>query len=173
MRRYACTSFCAWAAERAARLHDGAGGLHLLVGLHQLIAGDRSGCLRCLLQTVVRAPGGGQLRLGLGAVGLGRLDLRLGLRDLRLQFGRAQFREQLALLHRAAAVDRDPLDVARDFSVDLDGEERLDFAGEVERPRDGLRDDGNEVGRLLGERRDGGEREKARPHNIDSPDRGG
>ena len=97
-------SFCACAAAAAARtglgagLHDGARGLHLLFGLDQLVAGDGAGSFGGLLQAVVGALRGGELRFGLRALGLGGLHLGLGLGDLRLQLGGAQLGQQFALL---------------------------------------------------------------------------
>ena len=53
-----------------ARLHDGLRGLDLLLGLDELVAGDRAGGFGGFLQAVVSGLYTSELGLGLGSFGL-------------------------------------------------------------------------------------------------------
>ena len=123
-----------WLAWRR-RAHQRLRGFHLLFRQDQLVAGHRAGRFGGLLETVVRALGGGQLRFGLAAVGFRGLHFGFGFGDLRLQFGRAQFGQQVALLHHAAAVHQHALDIAGHLGVQRDAQERQKLAGQIDGAR--------------------------------------
>ncbi len=78
-----------------------------------LVAGDRAGRFGGFLQALVGALRGRELRFGLQPVRFGGLHLGLGFGDLRLHFRSAQFGQEVALFHDAAAIHQDALDIAR------------------------------------------------------------
>ena len=86
--------------------------LHLLLSLSELVPGDRAGCLRSLLQTIVRTLRGGQLRLRLQPIRVGGLDLRLSFGDLGLHFGSTELRKQLPLFYNAATINQHSVHIA-------------------------------------------------------------
>ena len=136
--------------------HQRLRGVHLLFGLNQLVAGDGAGRFRGLLETVVSALGGGQLRFGLQAVGFRGLHFGFGLGDLGVHPGALNVDQQVALFHHAAAVHQDALDIAGHFGVQRDGQEGQELAGQIDGSRDRLRHHGRKVGGL---RKGGGEEE--------------
>ena len=62
-------------------IHQGSGGVHLLFGDGEFVAGDDPRCFRGFLEFVVSALRAGQLRFGLYAVALGGLYAGLGFGD--------------------------------------------------------------------------------------------
>jgi hypothetical protein len=73
----------------AAGAHQFLRRVHLLFRQNQLVAGHGSGRFGGLLETLVGALDGGQLRFGLAAVGFRGLHFGFGFGDLGFQFGRA------------------------------------------------------------------------------------
>ena len=86
-------------------------------GPDQFVAGDGSGRFGGFLEAVVSALRGGELRFGLQPVGLGGLHVGFGFGDAGGHFRGAQFDQQMALLHHAAAVHQHVLDVAGHLGV--------------------------------------------------------
>ena len=111
-----------------ARPHQSLRRIHLFLRLHHVVASHHAGSLGGLLQPFECALGSGKLRLGLQAVGLGRLHLGFGLGDTRGHFRSAERGQQLALFYLAAAVHQHALHIARNLGVHCDAEEGIDFA---------------------------------------------
>jgi len=87
--------------------------------LDQFVSGNRPGGFRRFLHPLVGALCRRKLRLGLQAIGLGRLKLRLCFGDLRGHFGSAQFHQQVSLLNHAAAIHQHALYITRNFGMQV------------------------------------------------------
>ena len=134
------------AAGLFAGLHQRLCGIHHLFGLDDFGARDHAGRGGRLLQVFQRALGGGELRLGLGAVGFGGVHAGAGFHDSGLDLGRAEFGEHLPLLHDAAAVHGDGFDVPADAGMNRHAQVGQKLAGQVDGAGDRLRDHRDKVG---------------------------
>jgi len=115
------------------RSHHRPRGIHLFFRLHQFESGDGALRFRRLLQPVVGGLRGGQLRLGLDAVGFGGLHFGFGFGNARRHFGRAQLHQQVPGLHGASAIHQHALHEARYLGVQRDLKEGQYLAGEIDR----------------------------------------
>ena len=100
------------------------------------------------LHAIVRALRRGQLRLGLQAVRLGGLHLRLGFGNLRRHFRSAQFGQQIALLHDTAAVHQHAIHIARHPGVQRDAQERQKLARQLDGSGHRFGHDRSQIARL-------------------------
>jgi hypothetical protein len=130
-------------------LHQRLCRLHVLSRHHDIVLGNHAWRRRRCLQTVVRALCRRQFGLGFGALQSDRLRLGLRFDDLRLHLWRFEGREQLALLHDAAAIDVDRLHEAADLRGNRHGEIRLELAGQLDLALDGFRHDRHHLHRGL------------------------